>query len=879
MQASLNSFVDTETILQELGIKVNQVPGITTCPTCGALEFYIGTDPSGGGWFTCHHCHWVGDGPELIAQVRGIPLETVLNNLMNEDTKSTITRERVVEYLSYQQRRKSATDYWLEASDRERIFDTKSRAARRLLQSYHLPELLERQTWSNGIGKYVGLASKELYNTFLEPDGSRNSLPGRSRKQMLVSPMFDAPGRIAAVASFDVGQGRKRFNYTPIPYGTNDALLFMNSVYMHDDVIFAMPELSFALSLQIWAHQSLVNGLPLLGYTPETDTAWSNIRPNMLILWDRTINDELFIAARKIASRAYIASKPHLDGDHDPFHCLESFPAQHFLGCMRESALPWLQALSDHLLIQDPGAARSLVARLDLKPSMREDILKYCQSDAERQKLAKLIDIGVIDMRITMAARGQHMIQRADGWFLQHDGTPGEATMSTAIPVIETFTNFDLHTVYTGHVRAGDKTVPFEVDKTEFGYQWFEDFCLRKCKVHVEVDPKIRRHLEHYATAFHKPVNREGLDTIGWNEGSFLFPRFTIRADGTTTEQHRPIAGPHPTQRLHLTTTLTLAHARGWVEDTPAHALYWALVAGVMTNILAPAIGKETRGIGLVDRVNDNRTEILAGVVDDMALETYRVKAGQERETIKTIVATEHSHNLPLFVEFYGSPLTLQWIQDINSRNAITILKPGVINAALLRGGWTIIDYKDRLDEALSIPHGYAIMPALLIAFLKNGGKLPLAKGHETQGVFALIRDWLHNRFRIERAPVLDKAAALINTGTQDGIAGAGSRFIGTLLYLLQAGDIAMEKSDELVEHLGDKFAVMTTYTHVYLNFHVIKKAFDKAKLYMPEVSELSQSFFESGLLREEKYGLRALSGWYLEVEGWELEVKRWSEL
>ena len=111
MQASLNSFVDTETILQELGIKVNQVPGITTCPTCGALEFYIGTDPSGGGWFTCHHCHWVGDGPELIAQVRGIPLETVLNNLMNEDTKSTITRERVVEYLSYQQRRKSATDY------------------------------------------------------------------------------------------------------------------------------------------------------------------------------------------------------------------------------------------------------------------------------------------------------------------------------------------------------------------------------------------------------------------------------------------------------------------------------------------------------------------------------------------------------------------------------------------------------------------------------------------------------------------------------------------------------------------------------------------------------------------------------------------------
>lgn len=876
---NLNSFIDATSMLQELGIKVNQIPDITTCPACEAMEFYAGRDPAGGGWFSCNHCHWAGDSLELAAYVRGKPLETILNELMDKDTKNTITRERIGEYLSYQQRRKSAGDYWLEASDRDKIRDTRSDSAKQLLRAYRLPDLLSRSTWDTGMGKYVGLASKELYTTFLEPESAHNTLPGRSGKQTLVSPMFDAPGRIAAVASFDIGQGRKRFRCTPIPYGTADSLLFMNNVYMHDEVIYAMSELSFALALQIWAHESLVNGLPLLGYTAETDTAWLNVRPQKLIFWDREINDELFVAARKMHDRAYIADKPKAEGSYDPFHCLQGFAAQHFLGCMRESAKPWLQVLKDYLLTNGAGSSHGLISRLGLTPGLREELLSYCQTPEERQQLSKMIDIGVIEMRFSTGVKGQHLIQRSGGWYLQSGGASDAAIMTNAIPVIETFTNFDLHTIYTGHIRAGDKNIPFEIDSSEFSADWVEKYCRRSGNIHVSINSRIRRDLEHLATTFHQPVNRDGLDTIGWDGNNFLFPRFTIRADGQAVEQKRPIAGQHPMQQLNLVTTLTIAQARGWVEDTPAHALYWALVASLLTNVIAPAINKETRGIGLVSRVSDNREDILQGIVEDMALETYRVKAGQERETIKAIVATEHNHNIPLHVEFYGSPLALQWMQDVNNRNAVTVLKPGVVRAALLRGGWTIIDYKDRLDEALSIPHGYAIMPSLLIMLMKNGGKLPSTKGHTTFGVFALIRNWLKSRFGIERAPVLDKAEALVNTGTPDGIAGAGSRFIGTLLYLLEEGSITIKESDDLVELPGDKAAVVNTKDHIYLNFHAIKKAFDKAKIYMPEVSELSQSFFESGLLQEEKYGLHSINGWYLDVEKWGDEVRRWSEL
>lgn len=871
----LNAFLDPKTILCDLNIKVNRIPDITKCPSCESPEFHVGQDPNGGGWYTCHHCRWSGDSLELMARVKQQPIKEVLLDVKRRGAADLFTDERINEYMRYLIRKQGAQDFWNAATDRDYLMNLESQAARELMFIYKLPDLLERSTWKVGMGQFAGMASNNMYNQYLAPVG--NGMAGGNR-HFIVSPMFDVPGRMSSIALFDCGDGQKRYRSTALPFGTEDALLFLNSVYLHDDVIYATPDLSFALCLQIWSHQGLSGQLPLLGYTSETEKAWTNVRPQRVVFWDRQITDEIFMAARHISDRAYIATKPRFEDFKDPYWHLKTYTAQSFLACMRESSMPWLQALKEYLLAVEFGHASALIARLDLSPAQRQEMLKFCQNDAERKRIAGLIDIGVIEMRIPTMTRNKYLIQRADGWYMQSTTGPTPTLVSAAVPVIESFTNFKTRTLLSGHIRASGKTIPFEVDKEEFSASWLNDYCFRHGEP-VRVHSAIERNLLYYALQFNKPLELDGLDSIGWDGTGFLFPQFTITLDGRILEKRRPLASEHPMQRLHYANTLTVANARSWLRDTPGYALYWAIMLSALTNMIAPAEGVATRGVGLVTRFSDDQTEILQGVIDDAALNTYKLRLGREREVLMSLLSAEHEHNVPLHVDFYGSPMLMRWMQTPENRNAITTITPGLSIPALLRGGWTIIDSKEPIHETISVAHGHAILPIILLEYVKGGCKLPRAPGHIISGVTELVRLVMHRKYGVEYAPVLNKALELVNVGTEDGSAGLSHRFIGMVSYLLNSGKLTMLETQDITLQPQERIGVQYGAGFVYLNLEVIQKAFIKAGLLFPDLSDLSQSFFEAKLLQDERYSLNALEGWVLHRDQWLAELKRWSDI
>lgn len=883
MQQNLNSFVDPKQILRDLDVKVNRIPDTTNCPFCRSPNFYAGQDPRGGAWFTCDSCRWVGDTLQLFSRVRNVSIEQAAKDVRQITQSNEITEDRIDYYLRHVEHQHNATDFWLEASDKDHILNVRSQSARQLLDAYRIPGLATRMTWPEGAGQLVGVATRKMYEKALQPLGNQaTSLPGVKGKHYVISPMFDAPGRISAVAAFHMGKGEKRYMTVPIPFGSADALLFLNSIYMYDDVVFATPDLPFALCLQLWAYQSNRGQVPILGYTEDTNKAWANVRPQKLIFWDRELHNGLFIAARKVSDRAYIARKPVIDDTKDPFYHLQGWPANQFLGVMQGSAFPWLRVLKEHLLSRSYGEAHELVVQLDLMPSHRQELVKYCQTVEERKRLADIVDTGVIEMRVPTGVSNQYIVQKSDGWYLQNK-TVDDTLVSGAIPVVETYTSFDLHTVLSGYIRVNDpngdpRNLPFEVNKEDFTPNWLVKYCFdHGCP--TTTHSRIHKDLFHYTIQFHKPVKVDGLDRIGWDGTGFIFPRFAIKANGKTVEQKRPIARPHPTQELHPISSLKISSARTWMVDTPACVLYWALAVPLITNILAPAEDFPTRGIGLVDRNDDGRRSILQRVLEDLCIPTHETKINHVRESIMATVAAEHEHDMPIFVDTGGSSIVLQWMQDTEDRNAVTLIPPGIVRPALLRGGWTIVDCRAEIDEDLVLSHGHAILPSVLDHYTKLDCKLPArSKGHPTRRVCALIKALMAKRFGIEKADVLDKAMKLVDTGTDDGIAGAGARFIGTLVYLLGRGSISATKSKDIVGYPDDKSAITVNPEWIYLNFSVIRKAFDKNKLFMPDMTELSKAFFDSEILQEVSYGLNSIDGWYLDPKKWDEEVHKWSD-
>lgn len=874
---TLNSFIDPKTILQDLNIKVNRVPDITTCPTCESPEFHVGQDPNGGGWYSCDHCHWTGDSPQLLSRVREITVREALQDLEKNDTNDIITPSRIEEYMRYLARQQGVTDFWLTASSREKILGINSQAARELIDAYKLSGLLENRTWDDLCGQFVGVASKGLYEQYVNPQDGKTTMPGTSTQRFIVAPLFDAPGRVSGVVSFDRGEGRKRFRCTPIPFGSLDALMFMNSVYMHDSTVFATPDLTFALCTQVWSLLSNTGHLPLLGFTPDTEKAWMNVRPQKLIFWDREVNDELFIAARNVPDRAYVATKPNFADARDPYFHLQGYTAHEMLGCMRASAVPWLQALKDHLLATEVGESHSLITRLNLAPSHRQEILKYCSAKEEREKIVGMIDIGVIEMRIPTTVKNQYIAQRADGWYMINKAAPDPVPVSEAIPVIETYTSFNGSNVLTGHVRAKGKIIPFEVEKDQFDHRWLSQYCFDN-GAPVVINSKIRNDLLYYALQFHSPVQVNGLERIGWDGSGFAFPQFALKTNGRVIEEKSPIPNPHPLQRLLLSDTPAIRHARGWLEDTPAHALYWAMISTLIANIIAPAVGVKTRGIGVVDAYDDNKHSLLHAFVDDAAMDTYAVSTGNTANTVSEIVAKENEHSYPIFVKAHASPALMQWIQEPSDRNAFTLINPKIVQPALLRGGWTIINCREAVTDILHVLHGRSIMPAVLTYFVKHGCQIPATKGHLTFGVIELIRKWIRTRFRLEQLDVLARAEKMIDTGTEDGVAGLGSRFVGTLMYLFNHGKLALKRCRDVAGQPFDDVCVTTHGDWIYIDAENVRKTFQKAKVCMPDVSAVSQSFLESGMLQEEKYGLSSLEGWYLKPAEWDAEIAKWPD-
>ncbi len=839
----------------------------------------VNNDPDGGGWYCCNHCSFTGDSIQLLSHIKQMDIDQTIEQLRRADTTGSFTPKQIDDYTRYITRRKAIDKFWAGCSDRQLMMETATDGGRMMLESFRLLKPMENPNWSKQLGQFVGLTDVQFYTDTVRPDNLENRLPGQARKNYLIAPMFDTPGRIAAIAAFDIHGSHKRHSVIALPRGSHDVLMFMNGLQLYEEVVYATNRLDWALALQVWAYLSSAGPLPVVGYLDSSRKVWKNLRPRKVIFWDRQPTPALFEAARQVEDRAYIAKQPYLEHDEDPFVHLQGTAARTMLAAMQQSAEPWLKVLKDYLTSSSYSETQDIVNRLDLAPSHRQEMLNYCQTKEEREKISALVDTGVIQMSVPMGVKNRYLLQKADGWWIQHKNEAEHHLACEAMPVIETFTSFKNRVVFTGHIRIHNKSLPFEVDRDKFSAEWLIQFCQEHGEI-VEVHNSIYANFRHFALQFNAPSKVDGLDYIGWDDRdqTFVFPRHTLLPTGEFRAERRPIPGGHPSEKFEFqpSNQAPKSSVLSWLEPSPAAAAYWATYAAVLSNILAPVFKMKTSGIVLADD-SQTASDILERVADNAYLATFKVEGTiPTAELLYKLTTAEVAHGMPLAVDFRGSSsLAMQWIQSAGDRNSVVALKPALSRSALLRGGWIVI--RSNLAAASSvITSSSRMLPILLAFFQKNERKLTRGGRHLVYGALQLVQAWLATEHQIESPDIFKTASRLIETGPGEGAEGIVSRFIGIIDEMMESELISFENATDLISNPSTKTTVIYGEQTVSINYPLLMKVVRQHHIHLPPSDELTAAFKQTAILADEMIGLQGLLGWVLHRPKWVEHLRTW---
>lgn len=270
---------------------------------------------------------------------------------------------------------------------------------------------------------------------------------------------------------------------------------------------------------------------------------------------------------------------------------------RHLLQLYKRGARNWQSEFQREIVRRSPDAAVDFLSQMRLKAGEATNFshraLPYTWEHLWR---AKPHDI--LTPRVNV--QGKVVIEREHGWFIEATGRPvcdpvrvtrilhridgttlicGEATVDG---VKRDFTV--LHDQRKGLLKSVAEALALRGITFNFQARW------SKCSLSV-------------ARQMHKPETVKHADLVGWHDGLFRFPSFTIApcvsvhaGDDTTVwvDEHTAASSLKPPRRL------SRQELRPIALDTPEANLFWAILITAARSILAPAFLSPPVGIALL---------------------------------------------------------------------------------------------------------------------------------------------------------------------------------------------------------------------------------------------------------------------------------------
>ena len=309
----VNASIHYQDILPALGVEVNAAPALTTCPICRSHSLWMSSDYLGGYWYSCsaERCQFAGDSIQLYAVARKITIEHAVSEIVAKSPacklSKLITRSKLDDYRHMLKRsRMDVNVFWRACQEHVLRGHGTTPDGQWLLRNYRLDRQADKPDWTLQMGNRAGLAMVKDVNAMVsEP------LSGNPAKIVLVTPMFDLPGRISGLAVMDQYGGEFRWSANRIVGSRIDGLSFMHVLNLFNEEVFAIGNTAWAMAMHSWAANDLQVPLPIIGYSGYSADAWGAFKAKRLIFWEPEESGMVFNIARQLRiPEILIASGP-----------------------------------------------------------------------------------------------------------------------------------------------------------------------------------------------------------------------------------------------------------------------------------------------------------------------------------------------------------------------------------------------------------------------------------------------------------------------------------------------------------------------------------------------------------------------------------------
>lgn len=588
---NLTSYINYKDVLRSLGSEAkDNLPSTCKCPICSGSMFIV-TMPSGGEWTYCYNCRFAGDVLQLYMQVKGIDnvYSAIEHMVSNGVPVTTANAELVSTYL-----------------DDILPIRTKTMAMWRFAQRSIADltpvkcEMLSTYQVYNGhpihTADILGFLTKKDMAAF---DHRTTAVSGTNA---LAVPFFDLPGRIRNFSYFsrkgEIARSEIQLEVGKNKRDTEGGLAFLDTVEPYQPVVYAIDNVLAGVMLKIKYSMQTGRKLPLVVWRSDTANAWSALRCDKLIMWtDRLTEANLRTAidASRAGHDVHIscASVAAMDMPAAGLSAIiDASDVFSIIGAIQRDAKPVMETVKDYVKAHPFEAG--LLSYLNIMTGEIAKLLDVCD-EADSNVVRGWVN-NVAKKTITVGPSEYYDAE--DGIYLNRDKY-GPIRISN----IKLMSDQILHmtpsglTYQTGKICINGKEAAFKGNIATMGnalVTWSSGVLKNNGITDtVEVDRKHTAQLYTICSLLYPAPEIIVSEVSGWDNDKWSFPRFTIKEG---VEQHSIPDNTVVTPGINLKYGVLDRWAAANLVDGK-YDDYWALIIGVLYNLLAPAMRWSAAGV------------------------------------------------------------------------------------------------------------------------------------------------------------------------------------------------------------------------------------------------------------------------------------------
>ena len=857
------------------------LPATVQCPLCKAQQLDVWQDQlSGGQWYHCRKCKSAGDMIELAAAAWGLSLPATLQKLTQQGLDLTVSPALVRFYLrDHVDCRKRLRQLWRQSQTHLYQDSTTLRA---LLSELRVPFDFPAERAQSGPAQILGGCTHTAAELAFSPHCTRptqehfrgSTSPARIFKgpkwnEVLVIPFYDVPRRHCGFGFIGRGGDMSKdyaFKTAPVNVGgpevqrnAETGLAFHPGVWEiakeWGRTIFAVSDPLLYLRFQMRQFERSLNPLPLVLWQERTRAAWTMFQGYKIVFWDRQAS--LATMQQVVQTNGWLSTAGPIADDPEAVHnyLLRYVPSM-LCEQLRKTARPWPLRLASLMRGWTDAQVEELLLQLHLEQDQLQRLLKSCD-ERVRSRVTGALQTNQLSGSIRLESRT--FVEQSDGWYCHRTGAwARELTL-----VVDAKLRIDqviVHraagkTTYCGRIIYHNEEIPFATAEEGFEkdpFRWMRQLLLEQGKGVLRYSAGYGKHAITLATGFHEPKLVQGISRVGWDREQLLFnlPNCRIGPD-ECKPQHETIPDISlPATNLRLTTPPL---AENWAPaDGYSMSVFWGALAGILHNIVAPAVLRGTCGFGLV---GPGATELGLAVAQAMGCLRRELRVVSD---VRKASALEQSHHWPLATPV--SPLAsglarLQWVEADRSyaHNCVTPLDPTTAAVKKLETSWNLLTAWDPVQIT---PLLLRLASRLTVGYLQDlcQRRLKLA----TTILDDLVDFVRRSGGEIDEA---DKLRELYYEAREEGDATAFADLVGQLVI---SGQLRIAQED--FANPGD---LVRSAQHLFVPQAPVVEQLLKQHILFPERTRVTAVLAHAGVLHT-----TTSEGWSVDRAWWEARYR-----